>query len=97
LVATLLLFLLSFASGALVWWGQAMNAGLDPAFDEMSRPFPVSFWLAIHGGLNPPLCVVLGFLLCHHVPVGWRMKANQWTGMGMIVVFSALIATGAGL
>lgn len=49
----------------------------------------------VHGLLNPLLCGAFGYLLCHHIPLGWRMKANRSSGVTLGLLFLLLIVTGA--
>ncbi len=87
------LLLLSFISGALIWYGQNANrlADLD------SARFNVQIWRTLHGILNPFLCVVFGYLLCQHIRLGWEMKANRLSGLFMEAIFALLILTGVGI
>lgn len=89
--AVLLLLGTSFVSGALVWWGQTVQAR-----DLVTPPW-LHGCLVLHGGLNPLLCILFGVLLCHHIRVGWAMRANLWSGFLMEAVFAGLIASGVGL
>jgi hypothetical protein len=81
----------SFISGALIWWGQTIQA------NEMTTPPWLRACLVLHGALNPFLCVLFGILLCHHIRVGWRMRANLISGFIMELTFATLILTGIGL
>jgi hypothetical protein len=47
--------------------------------------------------LNPILCILLGWLLCHHIRRGWQMRANLISGFAMELTFAGLILTGTGL
>jgi hypothetical protein len=84
---------LSFVSGTIIWYGQNANEIGDltsPLFDPHS-------WRTLHGILNPFLCAVFGFLVCQHIRLGWKMKANRLSGFFMEVIFALLILTGAGI
>jgi hypothetical protein len=86
-----LLLLASFVSGVMVWWGK--KSQLEEAF----APSWLHTMLIVHGSLNPFLCVLFGYLLCHHIRFGWRMRANMVSGFIMEAAFAGLILTGAGL
>ncbi|MEO5802260.1 MAG: hypothetical protein ABIR24_01920 [Verrucomicrobiota bacterium] len=92
-VAVVGLLLVSFISGAVIWYGQNANdmAGLD------SARFNVQIWRTLHGILNPFLCIAFGYLLCQHIRLGWEMKANRLSGFFMEAIFALLILTGAGI
>jgi len=86
-----LLLLLAFISGVVVWYGQTVNqADAEPVIN-------VRGWLLLHGWLNPFLCGIFGYLLCQHIRLGWEMKANWLSGVVMEAVFALLILTGTGL
>jgi hypothetical protein len=87
----LVLLLAAFVSGAVVWYGQTVNAGLD------EPTFPIRGWLLLHGALNPFLCILFGYLLSHHIRYGWELRANWMTGLIMELTFAILILSGAGL
>ena len=90
-ILVILLLLLAFVSGVLIWYGQNVNSGADePTFNI--RP-----WVLLHGYLNPLLCVMFGYLLCQHIRYGWAMRANWVTGLFMELVYAVLILTGASL
>jgi len=86
-----LMLLASFVSGVGIWWGQTIQA------EALSTPQWLRPALVLHGALNPFQCVLCGFLLCHHIRVGWQMRANLVSGILMEVVFVALILSGIGL
>jgi hypothetical protein len=77
--------LLSFISGIAVWYGQnlAEHALAPPAWLRPSR--------LLHGGLNPILCGVFGYLCCQHIRYGWALRANWLSGFTMEAVFLFLI------
>jgi len=86
---------LSFLSGVLVWWGESFR---DP-FSETPPPswYSWRFWLVVHGALNPLLCLGLGYLLCRHVAPGWALRANRWSGTVLLILWTGLMVSGAGL
>lgn len=90
-VAVLVLLATSFVSGVLIWWGQTIQAR------ELTTPPWLHGCLVLHGSLNPLLCVLFGILVCHHIRVGWVMRANLLSGLVMEAVFAGLIASGVGL
>ena len=90
-IAVVVLLALSFVSGVLVWWGQSIQ------MRELESPAWLQGSLILHGGLNPFLCVLFGYLCCQHIRLGWQLKANLITGIAMEVVFAALILSGVGL
>ena len=51
-------------------------------------------WRAWHGLLSPAMAVMFGWILFQHARAGWRMRANLWTGLPLMIVFGGLIATG---
>ena len=51
-------------------------------------------WRAWHGLLSPAMAVMFGWILFQHARTGWRMRANLWTGLPLMIVFGGLIATG---
>ncbi len=89
----ILLFFLSatFISGFAVLMGDWLQdrSGERLAWLHFSR--------VIHGGCNPVMCAIFGFLLAEHIRYGWALRANWATGFGMELVFLGLIATGVGL
>lgn len=90
-ILILLVLGLSFVSGALVWWGQTVQA------QELVTPAWLRPTLLLHGSLNPVLCILFGWLLCHHIRRGWQMRANLISGFAMEAVFAGLILTGPAL
>ncbi|HPU54692.1 MAG TPA: hypothetical protein PLH97_00210 [Verrucomicrobiota bacterium] len=86
-----LLLLAAFVSGALVWWGKRLQ------LQEGVSPSWLLGALVVHGSLNPALCALFGYLLCHHIRVGWQMRANLLSGFFMEAVFAGQILTGVGL
>ena len=89
------LLVLSFVSGAVLWWGQVANRGFDGI--DSTQLVPLQPWQLIHGALNPFLSVFFGYLLCQHARLSWQMKANRLSGAAMVVVMGGLILTGTGL
>ncbi len=87
------LLLLSYISGLMLWFGPLLGR---PA-DELLPPKPARFWVVLHGGLYPFLCVIFGYLLCQHMRYGWELRANRATGTVMEGSFAALILTALGL
>ena len=90
-VAVTVLLAAGFLSGLALWWGQTLQAeqGTTPTW---FRPV-----LVLHGCLFPVQCILFGFLLCHHIRVGWQLRANLISGFAMELAFAGLIVTGAGL
>jgi hypothetical protein len=90
-IAVVLLLSLSFISGLVLWQGQRIQA--------RTTETPVWFHASVvlHGGLNPFLCVLFGYLCCHHIRLGWELRANLVTGITMEIVFGGLILSGIGL
>ena len=86
-----LLLLLSFVSGVAIWWGKCLQAG------QLVTPGWLRATVILHGCLNPVLCVLFGILLCHHIRVGWQMRANLLAGVLMETVFAGLILSGMGM
>lgn len=86
-----LLLVTSFVSGVAVWWGQSLQA------EQLAAPAWLRPALVTHGCLFPVQCVLFGVLLCHHIRVGWQLRANLLSGFAMEAVFLGLIVTGAGL
>ena len=86
-----LILLLSFASGIAIWWGKTLQA------EQLVTPVWLRGTVILHGCLNPIQCVLFGILLCHHIRVGWQMRANLFAGFVMEGVFGGLILTGIGL
>ena len=92
LVLGLALMAASFISGALIWWGQTVNAGFDGTTG--GTPFRTGGWVRLHGALNPFLCGFLGYLTHQHIRVGWRTRANVSSGAALLFVFAGLAASG---
>jgi hypothetical protein len=90
-ILILLLLAASFVSGVLMWWGKQVQA------DEMVTPVWLHGTVVVHGALNPFLCILFGYLLCHHVRVGWQLRANLISGLFMEVAFMGMILSGIGL
>lgn len=90
-IAVVLLLSLAFISGVLVWWGQAVQRA------TLETPLWLRALVVLHGGLNPFLCALFGYLCCQHIRVGWQLKANLATGLAMELVFAGLILSGVGL
>lgn len=80
--------LLSFVSGALIWYGQTL------AQTAFAPPAWLHPWRVLHGALNPLLCAVFGYLVCQHIRYGWALRANWLSGLVMEVVFLLLIISG---
>ena len=77
--------LLSFISGLALWYGQSLA-------DHVPMPPPwLRPWRVLHGGLNPILCGVFGYLCCQHIRYGWALRANWVSGFTMEGVFLLLI------
>lgn len=81
----------SFASGILLWLADLeRRANFEPpAWAHWAR--------LAHGWLTPVLCCAFGYLLHHHIPRGWQMRANRWSGAALTVLCATLIVTGFGL
>jgi hypothetical protein len=90
-LAVVLFLSLSFISGLLVWQGQRIQA------QTMETPAWLRASVVLHGGLNPFLCVLFGYLCCQHIRIGWQLRANLVTGITMEIVFGGLILSGIGL
>src|SRR6266511_5620287 len=86
-----LLLCLAFLSGLLVWWGQTIQA------DALETPAWLRTCVVLHGGLNPFLCALFGYLCCQHIRYGWQLRANLVTGLTMEFLFAGLILSGVGL
>jgi hypothetical protein len=90
-IAVVVLIVLAFISGAVIWYCDFVT----PESEE--PPFNVHPWRILHGSLNPFLCTIFGYLLCHHIRIGWQLRANWISGFFMEAVFAALILTSIGL
>jgi len=77
--------LLSFISGVALWYGQSL------AEHALAPPLWLRPWRLLHGGLNPVLCGVFGYLCCQHIRYGWALRANWISGFTMEGVFLLLI------
>jgi hypothetical protein len=86
-----LLLSLGFVSGLLVWWGQAIQA------EALETPRWLRTCVVLHGGLNPLLCALFGYLCCLHIRYGWQLRANLATGLAMEFLFAGLILSGVAL
>src|SRR3989337_2194286 len=42
----------------------------------------------IHGLFNPLACILFGYLLYAHIPLGWKMRANRVSGVVMTATFA---------
>ena len=86
-----LLLGLSFFTGVFIWWGQTLR----------DRDSAAPVWLhactVAHGTLNPFLTGLFGYLVCHHIRIGWELRANLATGFAMELVFLVQILTGVGI
>src|SRR5262245_7273015 len=89
--AVVLLLSLSLISGLLVWQGQRIQAR------TVETPVWLHAALVLHGGLNPFLCVLFGYLCCQHIRLGWQLRANLATGFAIEIIFGGLILSGIGL
>lgn len=95
LATGLSLLALSFVSGLVIWGAQVVNArfdGVDNTWRIEARP-----WVLLHGALNPFLCGFLGYLTSIHIRLGWKMRANRWSGAGMVGTFAGLVLSGMAL
>jgi len=90
-VAVVVLLSLSFISGLLVWQGQRVQE------QTMATPAWLHPAVALHGILNPFLCVLFGYLCCQHIRFGWQLRANLLTGFTIEFIFAGLILSGIGL
>jgi hypothetical protein len=90
-IAVALLLSLSFLSGLGVWRGQSLQAS------TLAPPSWLHPLRVLHGCLNPFQCVLFGFLCCHHIRIGWQLRANLFSGFFMEFIFAGLILSGAGL
>ena len=90
-VAIVLLLAGGFVTGIAVWWGQTLQ------MERLAAPDWLRPALVLHGWLFPAQCILFGVLLCHHIRVGWQLRANLLSGFVMEGVFLGLIVTGAGL
>ena len=86
-----LLLLTSFVTGIAIWWGKTVQA------EEMVTPSWLRGIVVLHGCLNPLQCILFGILLCHHIRVGWQIRANLLAGFLLEGVFAALILTGVAM
>jgi hypothetical protein len=87
------LLLASFVSGLMIWIGPLMARSVD----DLLPARPERIWIVIHGGLQPFLCILFGYLLCQHIRYGWELRVNYVTGALMEGCFAALILTALGL
>jgi hypothetical protein len=85
------LLLASFVSGVLIWRGKHLQV------EQLQAPAWLHSVIVLHGCLNPLLAILFGYLLCHHIRLGWQMRANLLSGFFMEAAFIALILSGAGL
>lgn len=90
-VLTLTLLLAAFLSGTAIWIAQTIQERAQ------SAPVWLHTVLVVHGGLNPVLSALFGFLLCQHIRLGWVLKANRLTGLTIELNLAGLILTGVGL
>ena len=86
-----LLLLISFASGAMVWWGQTIQ------LQQSEAPAWLHGCLVVHGCLNPFLCGLFGYLSYQHFRTGWQLRANLVMGFLLEGLFLGLILSGVGL
>jgi len=88
----LVLLTLSFVSGAIIWWGQTVETGLDGAGSDSL--LLSGHWRRLHGALNPFLWGFLGYLTHQHIRVGWRDRACLFSGGAMLFVLAGLAVSG---
>lgn len=89
-ITTTVLLSLSFISGMFFWWGSTQLEELEP-------PRWLNACRIVHGILNPLVCALFGYLLCHHIRYGWQLKANRLSGFFIEAVLLVLILSGLGL
>ncbi len=89
IVLLVVLLGLSFVSGLGLWYIhellESQPADL-PAWRSLCR--------AVHGIVNPALCVMFGFLWFNHIRGGWKMRVNRKSGGTLTALLIILIATG---
>ncbi len=96
----LVLLLASFASGFVLWRGASAGEKGDPQslfsseVQARENSSLMAVARAIHGALNPLLCVAFGWLWRAHMMGGWRMRANIKSGLPLAILFGGLILTG---
>ena len=73
------------------------GAGAVIVPEEMITPGWLRGTVILHGCLNPVQCILFGVLLCHHIRVGWQMRANLLAGFLLEGVFAGLILTGVAM
>ena len=88
---TLILLILSFISGVLIWRGTYLLEA------RSESPSWLRACVVLHGMLNPFLCALFGYFLCDHIRIGWRIRVNWFSGLLIEVCFAALILSGIGL
>ena len=88
---TLALLTLSFIPGVLIWRGTHLQEA------RSETPTWLRACVVFHGTLNPFLCALFGYFLCEHIRIGWRIRANWFSGLLMELCFAALILSGIGL
>lgn len=74
-----------------MWWGQTVQVR------DLQTPVWLRGCLILHGGLNPFMCGLFGYLCCQHIRQGWELRANLGTGLVMEGLFAGLILTASGL
>jgi cation transport ATPase len=72
-------------------WMYAQPKMDDPAWEHVP-----GFLMKIHGAAAMLALVLLGYLF-NHIKIGWRMKKNRTSGLGVLTVYIFLIVSGYGL
>ena len=50
--------------------------------------------MKVHGGAAMVVLVLVGSLLCSHVPLGWTTKRNRFSGVAILALSAALLTSG---
>jgi hypothetical protein len=80
------------ATGAL--WALAHYFPAAAGMDERIAASVASLTMKIHGAAAMAALVLLGTLVCQHVPAGWKTTHNRTSGVLTLAAFSSLILTG---
>lgn len=87
----LYLTLTGLGATGLIWMGiHYANGG----FAGENRPFALLHQIMIfHGILGYAVAVALGLFLAQHVGAGWRARRSRGTGISVLSLFAALMAS----
>jgi hypothetical protein len=76
------------------WWAVVHYFPAAAGMDELRAARTSSLLMKVHGAVAMAALILLGMLICQHVPAGWKTTYNRTSGVLALAVLSLLVLTG---